>query len=344
MRNLGRIWRFLRSTRTATWLLLGLALAAALGSFLPQVPRDVAAHGAWQRAMRGRYAGLADLLWALELTRFYGSLWFWLPALCLLVSLAVCTIGRWRSVLRSATLYSHLLPLLVVFGGLLSVRCAERHRLLVAAGDAAQAVQLRRWGCGLPGRIAAAPRAPATGRPAVSRVAVTDWRVDRNAAGHPIGSRAQVTIQLPEGTTCSGEARPSHPLRCRDYAVVLLGAGSWSMDTDALGTARVARAGIDALDAAQVAWPGIDALDAARVARASTHPPDVAPVPVTGPGISPVTSAAYKERTAVELLLVRDPGYRLVVAGLAGLVVTSAASLVRPRRWRCRRAGQGSNP
>jgi cytochrome c biogenesis protein len=95
--SLASVWRTLRSMRTALILLLVVALASVAGSLVPQFansPQRVAAlyenHPLLARVYES--AGLFDV---------YGSWWFTLAYVLLLVSLASCLIPRTRGLIRS---------------------------------------------------------------------------------------------------------------------------------------------------------------------------------------------------------------------------------------------------
>ncbi len=328
MRKLGRAWRLLRSTHTATWLLLSLTLVVALGSCLPQLPADAASQKSWHRALGYRFGGLADALGALRLTRFYASFWLWIPALALLASLATCTTARARAIYRSATLYSHLAPFLVVLGMLASALFGQRQRLVVAVGGPELVVAPPRgpsvWSSlppsGQPiGAATEAEAEPADSSPAgrsgqpepspsvpandaasgTFHLVAKSLRAKRTATGLVLGFWAGLEVTWANGRKCQGEAGTNRPLHCHGYSFVLLGVQS-------------------------TAEPG-------RAAGSATSGP-----------------TALSGASRIELLAVRDPGYPLVIAGLGVLGLASSISLLRPRRWRWRgtaeRCGRSATP
>src|ERR671919_528752 len=91
-RSLASVWRTLRSMRTALILLLLVAVGSVAGSLVPQVansPSRVAS------LYRDRPL-LARVYEALGLFDVYGSWWFTLLYVLLLVSLASCLVPRSR--------------------------------------------------------------------------------------------------------------------------------------------------------------------------------------------------------------------------------------------------------
>jgi cytochrome c biogenesis protein ResB len=101
MRVLKRAWYYWGRTSVATWLLVLLAVLAALGSLFPQVPSGPADRAAWLTAAEDKYGPLARVLGALKLFAFFRSPWFWVPAGGLALSLLICTLIRLRPVWRS---------------------------------------------------------------------------------------------------------------------------------------------------------------------------------------------------------------------------------------------------
>ena len=97
-RSLALVWRSLRSMRTALILLLLLALAAIAGSLVPQQgtsPATVA-------AMFQSHPLRADIYNAVGLFDVFGSWWFTLIYVLLLVSLGACLLPRTRAFVRNA--------------------------------------------------------------------------------------------------------------------------------------------------------------------------------------------------------------------------------------------------
>ena len=95
-RSLGSVWRTLRSMRTALILLLLVGLASVFGSLVPQVVNspDAVADLFQDRPV------LARIYRALGLFDVYGSWWFTLLYLLLLISLASCLIPRTRAMVK----------------------------------------------------------------------------------------------------------------------------------------------------------------------------------------------------------------------------------------------------
>lgn len=96
--SLASVWRTLRSMRTALILLLVIAAASVAGSFIPQIPNTP------QRVARffADHPALARVYDALGLFDVFGSWWFTLCYVLILVSLAACLVPRTRGLLRSA--------------------------------------------------------------------------------------------------------------------------------------------------------------------------------------------------------------------------------------------------
>lgn len=95
--SLASVWRTLRSMRTALILLLVIALASVAGSFIPQIPNSP------QRvaSLFAEHPALARAYDALGLFDVYGSWWFTLCYVLILISLAACLVPRTRGLVRS---------------------------------------------------------------------------------------------------------------------------------------------------------------------------------------------------------------------------------------------------
>lgn len=215
MRVLRRSGQVLAHLRTATWLLLGVTVVAVLGSWLPQMPLEATAHAAWRSGLADRYGALASLLDRLGLVRFFASPWMGAPVLLLALSLAACTLARWRSVRRSATLVSHLAPFIILAGFLLSARESWRQRLSLEPN-------------GEPARIRADLGADLFSHPHASRfppgvdVRLLATRLERREDAIP-NCEADLAVRWSDGTSCFGTTRINRPLRCRSVDLVLLG-------------------------------------------------------------------------------------------------------------------------
>jgi cytochrome c biogenesis protein len=92
------VWRSLRSMRTALILLLVIALASVAGSFIPQRPNSPLriAQDFREHPLRSR------IFDALGLFDVFGSWWFTLLYVLLLVSLGACLFPRTRALIRNA--------------------------------------------------------------------------------------------------------------------------------------------------------------------------------------------------------------------------------------------------
>jgi cytochrome c biogenesis protein len=95
-RSVSSVWRTLRSMRTALILLLVVGVASIFGSLVPQAPNTP---GAVADLFLDRPL-LARLYQALGLFDVYGSWWFTLTYVLLLISLASCLIPRTRAAMR----------------------------------------------------------------------------------------------------------------------------------------------------------------------------------------------------------------------------------------------------
>lgn len=99
-----RLWHFLGRVRLAVILIIALLSTAALGTFFPQMPPQVAldpgARAQWLRLIQERYGGLAGLFYSLGLFNLFRSLWFRLPLSLLIINVTICTVNRIRSTWR----------------------------------------------------------------------------------------------------------------------------------------------------------------------------------------------------------------------------------------------------
>ena len=93
-----------RSPRTATALILGLCILAAVASLFPQMPPrlEPSARLAWLEAARARYGAWSDWMARLGLFRLYRSPLFVLLGVSLGVSSAFCLVARWHIQWRRA--------------------------------------------------------------------------------------------------------------------------------------------------------------------------------------------------------------------------------------------------
>jgi len=101
-----RALRFLGRIDVAAVLILVLLLLALLGSCFPQLSSAVAADperlSRWEAVVRARYGGLADLLFATSVFRWFRSPVFLVPLALLAIATFVCTLERWRGIWRRA--------------------------------------------------------------------------------------------------------------------------------------------------------------------------------------------------------------------------------------------------
>jgi cytochrome c biogenesis protein len=95
-RSLVAVWRTLRSMRTALILLLVVGAASVFGSLVPQAPISPAAVA----DLFVEHPTLARVYQALGLFDVYGSWWFTLTYVLLLISLVSCLVPRTRLLVR----------------------------------------------------------------------------------------------------------------------------------------------------------------------------------------------------------------------------------------------------
>lgn len=95
-RGLASVWRMLRSMRTALVLLLLVGVGSIAGSLIPQIPNSPRRVGQFFTD----HPLLARVYDALGLFDVYGSWWFTLLYVLLLISLAACLLPRTRGFVR----------------------------------------------------------------------------------------------------------------------------------------------------------------------------------------------------------------------------------------------------
>ncbi|MEE8600834.1 cytochrome c biogenesis protein ResB [Euzebya tangerina] len=95
------VWKRLRRMSTALVLLFILATATLVATFIPQEPVIASTVSAWREGTEGPGAGVARVLDALSLFDVFGSWWFAVLTVALLVSLTACLIPRWRVFFRN---------------------------------------------------------------------------------------------------------------------------------------------------------------------------------------------------------------------------------------------------
>lgn len=106
---LKRLWRFLIRMDVVAILILLVLLLLPLGSCFPQRPlnleMDPQRLNLWDSSLENRYGGLAELLDSIGLFRFFNSPLFIAALSILILSTLVCTLDRWRGVWRKAFRY-----------------------------------------------------------------------------------------------------------------------------------------------------------------------------------------------------------------------------------------------
>ena len=100
LETLGIAWRRLRKMSTAVILLLGMAIASILATFVPQAPNVPQTVASWLAGTDGPGAGVAAVLDALDLFDVFGSGWFTALLVLLFTSLTGCLIPRVRAFLK----------------------------------------------------------------------------------------------------------------------------------------------------------------------------------------------------------------------------------------------------
>ncbi len=101
-------WRLFTSVRWAIGIIVFLAVAGLIGVLVPQVPSpvrgDPVAEAQWLAQQEGRFGFLTDPMNSLGLFDVFHSFWFAFALGLLVVSVGVCTAGRfpaiWRAVMR----------------------------------------------------------------------------------------------------------------------------------------------------------------------------------------------------------------------------------------------------
>lgn len=96
------VWRWLRKMSTALALLLALATAAVLATFVPQEPVIARTVEDWRTGVAGPGAGWARLFDALSLFDVFGSWWFMALVALLFISLTGCLVPRYAAFWKAA--------------------------------------------------------------------------------------------------------------------------------------------------------------------------------------------------------------------------------------------------
>jgi cytochrome c biogenesis protein len=95
-----RAWRWLRRMATALWLLLALAVASIIATFIPQEPVIPSTVVEWRQGVSGPGEGVAAAFDALGLFDVFGSAWFMALTALLVISLTGCLVPRIRGFVR----------------------------------------------------------------------------------------------------------------------------------------------------------------------------------------------------------------------------------------------------
>ena len=99
-------YRLLGRIDVAAILLLTVLLLTAIGALFPQsspsAQVDPEAHRPWLEALRGRYGTFTGLLTTIGAFHWYRSALFTAPVVLLTLSIAACTVQRWRPAWRGA--------------------------------------------------------------------------------------------------------------------------------------------------------------------------------------------------------------------------------------------------
>jgi cytochrome c biogenesis protein len=102
LETLGLTWRWLRRMSTALMLLLAMAVASIVATFIPQEPLIPSTVRDWRTGDAGPGEGVAAAFDALGLFDLYGTWWFAVLVLLLFTSLTGCLVPRWRAFARVA--------------------------------------------------------------------------------------------------------------------------------------------------------------------------------------------------------------------------------------------------
>lgn len=98
------IWNLFCSIRFAIVLNLALALAAMLGTIIPQMQPGIRNFetelNQFLDAARGRYGDISGVLYWAGFYDLYNSLWFRMMVMVVIFSIIICTLNRWQPVMR----------------------------------------------------------------------------------------------------------------------------------------------------------------------------------------------------------------------------------------------------
>ena len=99
-------WHFLSRLDVTAIIICVVLLMAILGSFLPQLSPRIAANperlDQWEAGVRARYGSMTDLLVTVGAFSYFRSLIFLAPLGLLAAATLVCTLNRWQSTWRRA--------------------------------------------------------------------------------------------------------------------------------------------------------------------------------------------------------------------------------------------------
>src|SRR5438034_8224792 len=98
------IWALFCSIRFAIVLNVALALAAMLGTIIPQMQPGLQNFGTELNLFldnaRGRYGDLSGVLYWAGFYNLYNSLWFRMLVVLVVFSITMCTLNRWGPIMR----------------------------------------------------------------------------------------------------------------------------------------------------------------------------------------------------------------------------------------------------
>jgi cytochrome c biogenesis protein len=98
------VWTMFCSIRFAVVLNVGLALAAMLGTIIPQMQPGIQNFdrelNAFLESARGRYGDVSGLLYWAGFYDLYNSLWFRMLVVIVVFSIIICTLNRWQPIMR----------------------------------------------------------------------------------------------------------------------------------------------------------------------------------------------------------------------------------------------------
>lgn len=123
------LWNLFTSVKLAVALILIMALACVLGTFIVQgkLPQEYVTHYG---------ESLASLLQLVQFNNVFQSYWFILLILLLCVNLVCCTIDRWRGdILQLGFLLTHISIILILTGSVIGLKFGHKGALWIAEGE-----------------------------------------------------------------------------------------------------------------------------------------------------------------------------------------------------------------